>query len=274
MVFISGCYPASEPPRRTRITRTLPALATALALTLQGPTCGAMQTAATAHDKLVTAAMSLRYLARHTQARDCWLYMDQRYGRYCVKPLRSQWVERSGIRQLYLLTAGEPITADDRSEDLPAHALPGLVGAFALVATADGAPKFLAATDAFMYGSFGDSGASTARLIQIGAGDYYGWIFSSGGTWQGISVGWHHILAPHGRRFVDLSAIPTMRESDQDHRYTISYDRASSAGRVYPLTVTKLAQPRGAEVAHFLVPFNFRTWRYELPPAASVGGKL
>lgn len=209
--------------------------------------------------------MNVRYPARYVQAQACWLYLDKTYGRYCVRPIKSQWIERSGFRQLYLLTSGMPLTGDDRIETWPAHALPGLVGAFALVAAKDGTPKFLEATDAFMYGSFGDSGAATARLIKLGAPDYWGWVFASGGTWQGVSVGQHHILAPRGQRFRDLSAIPTMREDDQGHRYLISYDPATSRGRVYPLTVTKLEEPGGVEVARLLVGFNFRTWRYVLP---------
>jgi hypothetical protein len=145
------------------------------------------------------------------------------------------------------------------------------VGAFAVAGDSDGAPKFLAATNAFMFGSFGDSGASAARLTRIGDPDYYGWVFSSGGTWQGVSVGQYHILAPHGDRFVDLSAVPTLREDEQQYRYMIHYEPASSAGPVYPLTVTKLDRADGRQVARLVVPFNFRSWRYEMPaPAGEV----
>ncbi|MGA7177991.1 MAG: hypothetical protein WBX11_00190 [Thiobacillaceae bacterium] len=232
-------------------------------------TCFAGQARGAPADDLISAVMKGRYVAGYVSARHCWLYVDKEYGRYCVKPLKSEWVESGDRRRLYLLTSGVPINADGTIDDLPAHVLPGLVGAFALVKGLDGKPRYLAATDALMFGSFGASGARSARLTAIGPSDYYAWVFSSGGTWQGISVGSYNILAPRGDKFVDVSTIPVMREDDQAHSYDIAFDSSKSDRRVFPLIVTKQREVRGKRlkpvVDRFVVPFNLRTWRYEMP---------
>lgn len=216
--------------------------------------------------------MTARYgAAKGPPAPDCWRYVSQDYGRYCVRPLREEWVGARGTRRLYLLAGGVPIRADDTVDPSPAHVLPGLVGAFLVTVDASGGPKFLAATDAFMFGSFGDSGAFEAKLTQVGS-DYHAWVFSSGGTWQGVSVGWYHILAPHGGRFVDLSKIPTIREEDQAHRYSIEFVPAPS--RVYALAVTQLSDAADTKPRRFVVPFNYRDWRYEMPGRLLSGGEF
>ena len=157
--------------------------------------------------------------------------------------------------------------ADGTIEPSPAHVLPGLVGAFLVAIPASGQPRVLAGTDAFMFGSFGESGAFQAMFTKLGA-DYRGWVFSAGGTWQGVSVGWYHILAPHLGRFVDLSEIPAMREADQAHRYTIEFVPARRG--VYALAVTELSGDTDAEPHRFTVEFDYRRWRYELPRALSI----
>lgn len=220
-------------------------------------------------DALIGAVMKDRYTAGYVVAHGCWLYLDRTYGRYCVKPLKTEWVEAQGGRRLYLLTSGVPMNPDESIDELPAHVLPGLVGAFALVEGSGGKPNYLAATDALMFGSFGDSGARAARLTEIGAPHFCAWVFSSGGTWQGISVGDYHILAPHNGKFVDLSTIPVMREDDQAHSYVIEFDSSKSEQRVFPLIVKKRPAAEfenGLVLDRFVVPFSFRTWRYEMPP--------
>lgn len=238
---------------------------TALALTAL--TCVA-HAGSQGSDTLIGLVMQDRYGATYVSAHRCWLYLEKR-GRYCVKPLKSEWVGAGDMRRLYLLTSGVPVNPDASINKLPAHVLPGLVGAFALAASPDGKPKYLAATDALMFGSFGDSGAAVAQLTRIGAPDYYAWVFSSGGTWQGISVGNYHILAPHDGTFLDLSTIPAMREHDQDYRYAIEFDASNSNQRVFPLIVEKRPAAdveNGLVLDRFVVPFNSRTWRYEMPP--------
>lgn len=237
------------------------------ALALTALTCVA-HAGSQGSDTLIGLVMKDRYGASYVRAHGCWLYIEK-HGRYCVKPLKSEWVGAGEMRRLYLLTSGVPVNPDESINKLPAHVLPGLVGAFTLVASPDGKPKYLAATDALMFGSFGDSGAAVAQLTRIGAADYYAWVFSSGGTWQGISVGDYHILAPHEGTFLDLSTIPAMREADQDHRYAIEFDASNSNQRVFPLIVEKRPAADGANglvLNRFVVPFNPKTWRYEMPP--------
>jgi hypothetical protein len=223
------------------------------------------------HDGLVKAAMTARYgAAEESPAPDCWRYLHPEYGRYCVRPVKEEWIGARGARRLYLLAGGVPMRADGTIDPSPAHVLPGLVGAFLVTVDASGRPKFLAGTDAFMFGSFGESGAVEARLVKVGS-DYHAWVFSSGGTWQGVSVGWYHILAPRGDRFVDLSKIPTIREEDQAHRYSIEFVPAPS--HVYALTVTQLADAADTKPRRFVVPFNYRDWRYGMPRGPSTAGE-
>jgi hypothetical protein len=215
--------------------------------------------------------MTARYRAADVpSAPDCWRYIHPEYGRYCMRPLKEEWIGVHGTGRLYLLVDGVPMRADGTIDPSPAHVLPGLVGAFLVTVEASGRPKFLAGADAFVFGSFGESGAFKAKLLKVGS-DYHAWVFPSGGTWQGVSAGEYHILAPHGDRFVDLSKIPTMREEDQAHRYTIEFVPAQS--HVYALAVTQLSDTADTKPRRFVVPFNYRDWRYEMPRGlASTGG--
>jgi hypothetical protein len=210
--------------------------------------------------------MQGRYRSGFVSAQQCWLYVHPHYGRYCVKPLKSEWVSSADSRWLNLLTAGVPIHADASIDALPVHALPGLVGAYAVAAGSDGAPRYLAATDALMFGSFGDSGASAARLTAIGA-ESHAWVFVSGGTWQGVSLGAWRILAPQHGSFRDLSAIPAMREDDPTHRYRIEFDASKPERPMFALVVTKLAQSgaKDDEPERFVVPYDARARRYLMP---------
>jgi hypothetical protein len=237
-----------------------------LALTYCALACAAAQASAVDDTQLVSAVMQGRYPAGFVSAQQCWLYLHPQYGRYCVKLLKSQWVSSRDGRWLYLLTAGVPLDAQGSVDALPVHALPGLVGAYAVAAGADGAPRYLAATDALMFGSFGDSGASAARLTAIGA-DSHAWVFVSGGTWQGVSVGAWRILAPQRGRFRDLSTIPAMREDDQTHRYQIEFDTSKPEQPMFALLVTKRAQSggKGDEPERFVVPYDARERRYLMP---------
>ena len=265
----TGSSGTAETPFRGLALRCL---ACALAaLSLANSYANGLQGDAVPDADLATAVLTERYgAAAEAAATRCWHYVHAEYGPYCVRLLKVQWIGSGRARRLYLLADGAPMRPDGTVEPLPAHARPGLVGVFLAVISASGKPKVLAGTDAFMFGSFGDSGAFQAKFTQIGA-DYHGWVFSSGGTWQGISVGWYHILAPRGGQFVDLSEIPTMREEDQDHRYSIEF--VSARRGVYALAVTQLSDAPGAKPERFAVPFNYRDWRYEMPRSLSIVGQ-
>ena len=92
-------------------------------------------------------------------------------------------------------------------------------------------PNDRAAVEPHRKVALADSALALPRLV---GSDHHAWVFSSGGTWQGVSAGWYHVLAPHVRRLVDLSGIPVIREDDQAHRYRIELFRrrgASMRGR-------------------------------------------
>jgi hypothetical protein len=219
----------------------------------------------------VASIMRERYGTKLNAKHKCWIYTSKNttWGRYCMKPIQVRRVEAHDGPRLYVLAEGLPIDHFDGTiKETGAHAAPGVVGAFAISLDGAGKSKYLAASTELNFGSFGTAGAGTAKFIQLGPSDYYGWTFVSGGTWQGTTVGSHVILAPLGKRFVDVSTIPSMTEGDQNHAYEIAVDTTREDQKVYPLIVTKRftgdGKKQGAVVATFRVPFDTKAWRYRL----------
>jgi hypothetical protein len=79
-----------------------------LALTCCALAGTAAEASAPEDTQLVSAVMQGRYRSGFVSAQQCWLYVHPHYGRYCVKPLKSEWVSSADGRWLYLLTAGVP----------------------------------------------------------------------------------------------------------------------------------------------------------------------
>jgi hypothetical protein len=109
---------------------------------------------------------------------------------------------------------------------------------------------------------------SLAKFVELGPADYYGWMFVSGGTWQGVTVGTHVILAPLGPGFVDLSPIPYMTEKDRGSRFDIAMDKNAKGVTVYPLIVTRWRLMDGKVIAPaqtMRIQFDQRRWRFKWP---------
>jgi hypothetical protein len=214
----------------------------------------------------------------------CWILHTPDLGNYCLKPIQRHRIEAHDGPRVYVLADGLPMSAAGEVEEIGVHAAPGVIGAFALAlagsataatggpAARPGAWTYLAASKELRFGSFGRANAAGARFTQIGPDDYYGWVFVSGGTWQGITVGEHVILAARGRRFVDISSIPSITEEDQDHEFDIVFDAASRDGKVYPLEVTRRKIGAGGASGpvedRWKVTFDEHSWRYRWPPPA------
>src|SRR5687768_16416150 len=99
------------------------------------------------------------------------------------------------------------------------------MGAFALKLMSSSTWVLAAASKDLDFGSVGNCGCESAKFVKLGR-DYYGWMFVSGGVWQGVASLSHDLVAPHGKDFVDLSEIPMQTESDQDSEYRIEIDDA------------------------------------------------
>ena len=223
---------------------------------------------------IVSAVMRAQYGPSKHASAGCWVHGTADLGRYCMKPVQQQVVATQDGSRVYILAEGLPINGDGAIQEIGAHAAPGLVGAFAVALTESGAGaspmwRLIAASKDLRLGSFGRAGASAAKFIRLGPSDYYGWTFVTGGTWQGISVGSHVILAPLGARFANLSTIPSMTEDDQQHSFDIAVDDTVEHVKVYPLVVTRSrvgeAKITGPAAQPKTVPFDDRRWRYAWP---------
>jgi hypothetical protein len=232
----------------------------------------AAPSAALAPDPAIAeAVMRAQYGAQKDPHAGCWIHHTADLGSYCMKPVQQHLIGAHDGPRLYLLAEGLPMDGNGAIQEVGAHAAPGFVGAFAIELNrpaGDAGPQWRvsAASKELPFGSFGRAGVTDAKLIQIGP-DYYGWTFVSGGTWQGVTVGLHVILAPRGPRFVNLSTIPSMTEQDQGHRFDIAIDATATDLKVYPLVVTKWrmvdGKVSGSAVQTMTVPFDERRWRYQ-----------
>jgi hypothetical protein len=215
---------------------------------------------------LISQIIKDQYAGSHNKDHGCWVSGITEYNDYCIKPVKAQRVIAHDGERLYVLTEGLPLDADGQVAEMSCHGCAGLVGAFAVKLENGKINKYLAIAKGLTFGSYGRAfGIDEAKLTKIGPSDYYGWVFSSGGTWQGTTISHHNILAPYHQTFVDLSEIPSISEDDQDHVYEINFDTKKDEVKVYPLIVTKFSGDYKTVVTRFAVPFDTKSWRYKLP---------
>jgi hypothetical protein len=170
-----------------------------------------------------------------------------------------QWAGDEDAKSLYFIAS----SANDINDDLRyayGSVDAGLMGAFQVSIGPDGGWKLVAAEKAIDFGTAGACGCEVAKLVRLGRG-YYGWMFTSGGMWQGIVVSNHEIVAPHNGGFKNLSAIPEIREEAQDVRYTVAVVDSDPEADVFPLKVEKLQSDRKA--GERIVGFDRDKWAYQ-----------
>ncbi len=218
--------------------------------------------------EVVASIMRSQYGSGFNSKHQCWTHKSTGWGLYCMKPINIHRIDAHGVPRLYVLAEGVPMNLAGELEEAGAHAAPGVVGAFLVSLYGTGKFTVLAATKELHFGSFGAASAGDAKFLKVGASDYYGWTFFSGGMWMGTIVTWHHIVAPRGTQFVDLSAIPETSEDDQDHTYEIAFDTTQLDRKFFPLLVTKRFTGEGKRfgpaTVTFRVAFNTETGRYQL----------
>ena len=137
------------------------------------------------------------------------------------------------------------------------------MGAFALRLDPTGHATYVASERALQFGTAGDCGCRDARFVRLDSGYTYGWLFTSGGIWQGTVVSNYSIVAPVGRKFVDLSAIPDVAEDDQGATHVIKVEATNVAKGLYPLRVIR--QRNGKKEQEFLIEFDRARGVYSLP---------
>lgn len=197
------------------------------------------------------------YDAKHA----CWPYRSAESGTYCMKASVPKLVDSKLGKVLYFYAANRSDINDDPNYGY-GHAEPGIMGAYKLSIDKSGAWKYLSASKAITFGSSGYCGCDNAVFSKLGSNDYYGWMFTSGGVWQGTVVSDYAIVAPKDSVFIDLSKIPEIREENQDVKYQIKIID-SSADKVFPLLVSKIKA--GAAPEEKTISFDEKEWLYSVP---------
>ena len=78
---------------------------------------------------------------------------------------------------------------------------------------------FDAGTD---YGTAGNCGCAKAQFVKLSNAGDYGWLFTSGGTSQGVTVSDYSLVAPAKNRIKDLSKLSQTTEKAQNVTYDVS----------------------------------------------------
>jgi len=213
---------------------------------------------------IVMNVMDEQYGKKFNEKYQCWDFVatDIEDKQYCMKPSTAKLVSSKTGKSIYFYAANRADISDDLAYSY-SSVDPGLFGAFKLLIDESGAWSYAAASKAMDFGSMGQCGCDQAEFLKLGAGDYYGWMFSSGGIWQGIAVLNYEIVAPLNGVFANISKIPEIREEDQDTTYQIKLDDSDATKKAFPLLVSK--QKNGKAQEKLLVPFDETIKVYSLP---------
>jgi hypothetical protein len=131
--------------------------------------------------------------------------------------------------------------------------------------------QYLAFNSDLEFGTVGDCGCQDAHFVKLSNQGIYGWLFSSGGSWEGTVATFNNLVAPHKSTFTDISEIPEISATDQDTAYEV--DVADDQRRVgmFPLRVSKMkgaSKPgKPQKVSAILVNFDPKSFTYSLPDA-------
>lgn len=240
-----------------------------LALAAVVPTITQAQTAAAPTPDVtatIKAVMDDQYGQTYDAKHGCWAYSysggEADAADYCMRPGKPEVVDVGGSKILYFSASSATDIRDNPSYGY-SQAQPGLMGAFKIRLGGKQGWTFVAMEPAMTFGSAGECGCRDAKLEKLSNKGDYGWVFTSGGVWQGTVVSNYSIVTAVKNEFLDVSKIPQIREADQDVRYEITVLPDPSAPDLYPLKVVKSKARSG--IAEFVVPFDSKKTRYELP---------
>lgn len=216
---------------------------------------------------LVKSVMDATYGQNYDAKNACWAFTwknDQgESADYCMRPGTPQIIEGPRGKTLYLNTfSATDIRGDARYGY--SQVQPGLMGAFKIKVGGKQGWIYEANDSGTDYGSAGDCGCTRARLIKLSNSGDYGWLFTSGGTWQGVTVADYSIVAAIKGRITDISKIPQVTEKAQGVKYDISVKEDPAAQGFFPLHVVKTAADGKTEA--FDVAFDTTKSIYALPP--------
>lgn len=216
---------------------------------------------------IVKAVMQDQYGKQYDAKHACWVFAHTtEQGNdltYCMQPGKPELVDTAKGKQLFVYAANAyDIKDDDRYTYSQTD--PGLMGAFQVSVDAKGEWTFVAMDNAMEFGTGGYCGCNKADFVKLSNQGDYGWLFVSGGAWQGKVVADYSIVTPHQGGFVDISRIPQTPSGEQDVTYELKVAERSGAG-LFPLALTKLKGK--AKVADITVDFDPKKHLYQLPGA-------
>jgi hypothetical protein len=240
-----------------------------LALAATVPAITKAQTAAAPTPDIaatIKAVMDDQYGPTYDAKHRCWAYSysggDADAADYCMRPGKPEVVDVAGSKILYFSASSATDIPDNPSYGY-SQGQPGLMGAFKIRLGGKQGWTFVAMEPALTFGSAGECGCRDATLEKLSNKGDYGWVFTSGGVWQGTVVSNYGIVTAWKNKFVDVSEIPQIREGDADVRYEMTVQASPSALGLYPLKVVK--SKANARISEFTVPFDSQKVRYELP---------
>jgi hypothetical protein len=214
--------------------------------------------------EIVDAVMKEQYGDKFNTRYLCWEFSaesDRQTLNYCMKPGQAELVDTKTGKQVYI-RADNVLDIKDDPRYQYSQIDPGRMGAFNLRIANDGSWTYLAADKEMAFGTVGYCGCDQAKLVRLNNEGVHGWMFASGGVWQGIVVSHHSIVAPLNGVFGDLSAIPKIPEDEQAINYEIAVEATTGDG-FFPLQVTKFQS--GEKLEQLIINFDTESSRYSLP---------
>lgn len=212
---------------------------------------------------IIKAVMNQQYGDHFDAKLGCWPHtaelINDSYD-YCMRPGAPHLLDINGEKHLYFSAVNRMDILNDPRYSY-GHISPGLMGAFKVKIESPAQWKLLAASKELDLGSGGNCGCKNAKFVQLGP-TYYGWMFASGGVWQGLAVFKHSLIASHGDQFEDISSIPQVTEDEQDTEYEMQIDDTNRNIEVFPLLLTK-TKP-GIKSETFKISFDHERWQYDL----------
>jgi hypothetical protein len=213
---------------------------------------------------IVKAVMEDQYGKQYDGKHECWTFAHTTEQgdalTYCMSPGKPELIDTPKGKLLYIDAANRYDIHDDNRYAY-GQSEPGLMGAFAVQIDAKGQWTYQSLDNAMEFGANGYCGCNKADFVKLSQQGDYGWLFISGGVWQGTVVADYSIVMAHKGGFVDVSKIPQTKESAQDVRYDIKI--AAGGPGMFPLDVTK--SKGGATVTSFQVKFDPKAYTYALP---------
>ncbi|OBU86365.1 hypothetical protein MY55_11995 [Chromobacterium subtsugae] len=186
---------------------------------------------------------------QHDARRDCWHYLREDGGDYCLRPLALDSAAIGRERRLYLFAGGGKDGARDEERG-------GMVGAF--VADADTLAP-IAGSRELDFLNQKAAGPEQVQLLQLSGDGYMGW-FAAGRA--GVEE-FPQFYAPRGDEVVAIGGEVFGRDADAVAGLKFAYqlDSAQRGGRVYPLSLV-VRDGKDKQLASFDFRFDRRRWEY------------